>query len=269
MEYLLEPYFVLSAIILLILLAFSAEISSFIPSSKDNRILVMIQLLFVLSTLPNKKIKFPPGTKIPKVILFVFSTWIVWVFISTVNAPDQNYAFLYFSELLINILFAVSMWSFLQAYYEVRWYVLLIILIGFLIYMVFFSVSYLFIPITGFFYPQFLHEVGFNHIRHFGHYLTIVLVISYGLCLYAKLNWLNPLMLFAASASVISWCFIFWAGGRGPIFAFFVSLTIYLFFIRKKSDNNRSLLTLIICSLLLGSLLSAPLPKGYGIERII
>lgn len=267
-EYLSDFNFLILVSILILLFALFAQISSFIFPGPDTVVLTMLQLLFIFMTVLNKRIQLPSIRRAPKVAAWIALGWILLSIVSSINGLDAQFAILNSAELVIQILFIVCLVMFFRTYDLNGLHILMLVIIGFLLYLPYFGIYHLFTPVSP------LHEVsiinlsavGFNNIRHFGYYLTIVLIFSYGACLYVKFKWHHPAMWVALITSIIAWTLIFWSGGRGPIFAFFVSLILFLLWVRVALGGR--LTVLIVSTALIGLMISPTLPKGMGADRI-
>ena len=111
---------------------------------------------------------------------------------------------------------------------------------------------------------------GFGNVRHFGYYVSIVLVAGMAPTLRGEFKWnsVTGWMLFAGLVFV--WSMTAWAGGRGPYFA--LGLGFLILVLMRRLPRPWLFTGYVFAAALGGGLLSLlyPIPmEGYGFLRVL
>jgi hypothetical protein len=270
--------FVPAVFFLILILAFFPEIQGLfnvhVSSSIYKREVFLIELLFVIFVIFNKHIKYPEITTAPRVVVVAFSLWVVSSAVSALLSVIGSLSILTYAEHLTHLLFALSVYSFVRKHMFLYKYALIVPVLGFAAYCIFFLFSYLLdsdlsSPGSGrYIFPTSLTEVGFRHIRHFGYYLSIIVVAALGVVHQCQYNFRRPLVLLGLLALTLSWMFMAWIGGRGPFFAIALSLLVVAFLFRI--NEYKALLFTAGVTFIIGTGLSFYLPDtGFGIGYML
>lgn len=266
-----DPLYLVSTAILLVAMMALPEIRAIIHQGNlfGNGEVITTELLFIASVVINKKIELPGWAELPRAIKMLCAVWLFWALASTVFAQPLLFNSLFhYTNWYVHGLFGLTLWAYIQSYKERQVWLQGIIVIGFIIYAVYLSYSYIFADDVVLKEEWRLAEFGFNHIRHFGYYLAVVVPVSAGLVMLANYRLLSPLMVLGLIGLITVWALILWAGGRGPIMAVAVS-TLLLFPLLWRVTRPAYLISVMVISVLLGAGLSTAMPKGFGIKRLI
>ena len=111
---------------------------------------------------------------------------------------------------------------------------------------------------------------GFGNVRHFGYYLSIVIVAGMAPTLRGEFKWNSAAGWAVFAGLVFIWSLAAWAGGRGPYFA--LGLGFLVLVLMRRLPRPGLLAGFAIVAALGGGLLSLlfPLPtESYGFLRIL
>ena len=111
---------------------------------------------------------------------------------------------------------------------------------------------------------------GFGNVRHFGYYLSIVLVAGMAPTLRGEFKWNSAAGWALFTGLIFVWSMIAWAGGRGPYFA--MGLGFLLLALMRRLPRPGLLAGLAIAAAIGGGILSLlyPLPTpSYGFLRVL
>lgn len=181
--------------------------------------------------------------------------WLFWMLLAALFSNHTTVALLRTAEWTTHVLFAVTLISYLYREDNNIKEISDALLIGFFFYTLLYSI---YVSIYG-------HKaLAFDHIRHYGHYAVIALFMSLSV---KKSDLPSYATIFKISVLIIAWTALFWAGGRGPIFALFVVTTVL--FVSGHFASRGYLLSTLSISAVAGLLISIPISDpDYGIYRI-
>lgn len=217
-------------------------------------LLAGFELLFVAAVLlENRALRVPRPVSRLGVPL---SLWLSWMLLASLFSNHTAVALLRTGEWLTHALFALALVSYLNRHESKVKEVTDALLIGFLVYTLLYGIFY-------FFYQSM--PLGFDHIRHYGHYVLIALLLSLSI---SKSELTSPSSIFRIAVLVVAWTVLFWSGGRGPLLA--LAVVVSLLLILRFFSGRRELLTLLAASAAAGFLISVPLSgEDQGIYRIL
>jgi O-antigen ligase len=182
--------------------------------------------------------------------------WVLWMLLAALFSEHTSIALLRTSEWVTHGLFSITLIAYLYRESSKLKEVSDALLIGFLIYTMLYS---LFVAVYD------SAALGFDHIRHYGHYVVISLIMSLSI---NKRELLCYSSLFKISVLVIAWAALFWTGGRGPLLALFAVTAVLVF--NKYFSERHYLLKLFVISSVVGFLISIPISEpGQGIQRVL
>lgn len=262
--------FVLATCLLTSILIFFAEIQGLhyplLHSGLDKRELFILEFSFVVCVLLNRNVQYPSVLGSMNLASILFLLWVMWGMVSTLLAMGLNLALISYAEQLVLLLFAVSVYAFLNTYRALYPMVMWVLVIGFFLYILFLVSNYSFPSLDGRFVYS-MKEVGFRHVRHFGYYLTVMVIVGAGIVMSVNYRLRHPIMWMGVVTMIISWMFIVWLGGRGPIFALALSTVVFIYFIRPQKYKLQ--LALMGATFIAGVLLSWFVPGGFGLEHVL
>jgi O-antigen ligase len=217
-------------------------------------LLACFELLFVAAVLLESR-----ALTVPRSVSRLgvpLSLWLSWMLLASLFSNHTAVALLRTGEWLTHALFALALVSYLNRHESNFKEVTDALLIGFLVYTLLYGIFY-------FFYQSM--PLGFDHIRHYGHYTLIALLLSLSI---RKPELASPASIFRIGVLLVAWTALFWTGGRGPLFALAVVVSLLLFF--RYFSGRSHLLILLAVSAVTGFLLSIPLSgEEQGIYRIL
>lgn len=268
-----QPLFFLSITVLVLIVAFFAEMQGLHqPHVKTiyKRELFFLELAFVVLVILNREITFPSVKNFPGLLVALAAYWGVWSLFSAVDAIRPLLALYTYAEHLTLVLFSFSVYALIRKFKYSREILLWVILLGFCFYCLFFGGSYFLFenynPEINF--AATFDEVGFRNIRHLGYYFAIGLVVATGMGVGLGHYYGKAALWIGAVLSVVAWALIFWAGGRGPLVAFFVSLGLIIF-LNGGFRQSKQLLLFVAITCFIGAFGSLLIPGGYGIDYLI
>jgi len=217
-------------------------------------LLACFELLFVAAVLLESR-----ALTVPRSVSRLgvpLSLWLSWMLLASLFSNHTAVALLRTGEWLTHALFALALVSYLNRHEGKVKEVTDALLIGFLLYTLLYGISY-------FFYQS--KPLGFDHIRHYGHYVLIALLLSLSI---SKSELTSPASIFRIAVLIVAWTVLFWSGGRGPLLALAVVVSLLLFF--RYFAGRGELLKLLAVSAVAGFLISIPLSgEEQGIYRIL
>lgn len=198
--------------------------------------------------------------------LMLFLVWLVWVLVSVLLSDSFASSLVRFGELLCHILFLMALIILFREYMHLRVLVRVFLVGGFVLYATLVG-SVLFATDLG---PEIQYHrvfLGFHHVRHFGYYSLIILFIVFELLKFSLQRARISAVLVCYVLAVMVWVFLFIIGGRGPFFAFFVTLVSLL--VVNRDYLTKSYISIVFTSMLLGLLISLPLSfDSFGVYSI-
>lgn len=268
-----QPIFLIAILILVLIVAFFAEIQALHqPHVKTlyKRELFFLEIAFVVLVLLSRNITFPYVKRFPGVLVVLAVFWGVWSLFSALDAINPLVALYTYTEHLTLVLFAFSVYALAQKYKNTREILLWIILLGFAVYCLFFGWSYFLVENYNheIKFASTFDDVGFRNIRHLGYYFAIGLVVATGMGAGLGYYYGKAALWVGVILSVVAWGLLFWAGGRGPLVAFFVSAGVIVF-LNGGMRKNRQFITFVIITCFVGACVSLLIPGGYGIDYLL
>ena len=201
----------------------------------------------------------------PRTLMLLFG-WLVWVLVSVLLSDSLIPSLVRFGELLCHILFLMSLMVLFRENSHLRFLVRIFLVGGYVLYATLVG-SVIFTTDLG---PDIEYQrifLGFHHIRNFGHYSLIILFVVFEVLKLSQERESRSGVLACYALAVAVWTFLFIAGGRGPFFVFFVTLTVL--FVVNRGYLTKSYITVLFTSMLLGLLISLPLSfDSFGVHSI-
>lgn len=225
------------------------------------------EILFAAAVLADRNAAFAHLAAAPRSAYLLAFAWLVWSSLAVVQAEHVAIALVRQSEWLAHGVFGLSMWVFLASYPERARHVAGLVVAGFVIYCALLLAFWL-RQVEPESYRVVHGLPSFGHMRTFGYFVLVALILCYQPALRgARAGGVAPIAVAAACATV-AWCFLFWAGGRGPLVAFLASAAVLalagVHVVRKET------VAVTAASAPLGALLSMPISfPGLGIGRLL
>jgi len=194
--------------------------------------------------------------------------WFVWTLLSVYSTHHVDVSIFRLVEVYVAVAFLYSMYFFYRQYTSLALITRNVLIIGFVLYTLLLLIVWgLLDSWNSTFYYQKLF-FGFGHVRHFGYYALVMLVISCGLLWRAIYNGQSLLIAAYFTSAVAAWAWLFAIGGRGPFFAFIVS-TVATALVNRRYFTKRFVAALV-ASLAIGLAISVPVsPDVYGPARLL
>lgn len=268
-----SPVTFLSFLVLTLLVATFAEIQGFVQpflSNSGKRELFFLELAFVVLTVLNRQVRFPRLVPLYSAQLILLGFWLVWSLFSAINGVFPVHALFKYAEHITLVLFAYALSALILSYDGAKKWVLQVALIGFFIYLIYLFFFYFMqegyeseVPFALTFY-----EVGFSNIRYLAYYLLVGAILGSAAIADEGNGFGNFFSGIVWVCVVGAWALLFWAGGRGPVLAFAVSLAV-LVYAQGGVRNSYRLLKVVSISMLIGAVLSFIIPGSYGLLYLL
>ncbi len=163
---------------------------------------------------------------------WLFLAWIGFATVSVVLAVHPVPALIRHAEWMTHVLFAFTLWHYLQRHPDTVKILFLIIPVGFLLVGLNMAGAWFTLPNPrDYNWLEGIPLIG--HARHFGYYGLATLIAGGGLLLGfgEKMTW--PKRLLALGGLALCWGFMFWAGGRAAIGSAVLALAFIVWFAGK------------------------------------
>lgn len=269
-----RPILLLSLSLLVLMVAFFPELNGlhkpYVTSSLMKRELFVVELVFIMTVLLDRDVRFPSPAGLPGWVLVTMMLWLVWTFLAALQAQSHLLALMTYAEHVTLLLFAVALHAMCDRYAWLKPVLLWLIVLGFAAFFVFMLIHYF--PsaetFSGRYFITSMTGIGFRNIRHFGYYGGIALLVSIGLASY--LSGAGKSLAYAACIIVASlaWMLLFWVGGRGPLVALLVPFPLFLLVVANDANAIKPVMFVLI-TLVVGALLSYLLPGGYDFHSLL